>query len=356
MTTGTYGPGPFRTGSSRGRSLEAITNSLLSQLGTAYDTGTGSKVWAKAHATARAIWEAGETIQRFRNQFDPLRTTTFLERWERIFRISPPVGASKNARRRALADRWAMFGRRCGLGGLHAFLQEMLPNTFVGLVHTDSSRAINHAPVNVIPGSGGHPAGGVAIFGDGQWGSTCHFVAIECEQPFRMTDAEYHAEVGRVQDGRLRRFMPAWTTFGAFKDGAFEGAFMLDDPGNLDNARLSDVGGPLAFGTGFTQRIFPVYFSHVVADPVPTYASYFYFILGAPTAITLDVTSFGDVTMHLLAGPTSQGAVLASGATIQYTGGAPLPAGEYVVQIQSALSPDTLGVVPTSFVLDFTSP
>lgn len=351
----------------RGRPIEVIADGLSSQMGTAFDTSPTTVVGQKVHASARCLASAWEQNRKLANQADPLRVTDFLSRWEAIFGIRPPYGATDSQRRNALAARWGMIGKRCDVTSVHDLLHTMLPNTFVGVVHTASPYAAAVVPVTVIGGTGGAPPGTNTIAGadpsaisePGYWSGSCHHLAIQVAQPAWMSDADFYTEVGAVYNGTLRRFLPAWVTFSWFRDGHAVPGFYLDDPHNLDNERVLDVlwGATPIGGAAFTQSILPVYFS-ATASP-PTYCNYYGFNVPTPENVTITVTRGTAPSARFLVGPgTDPTAVLPS---LTYTGlvtatfSGVLAAGNYVIEA-SANATSTIGTSPGTLTVQITSP
>ena len=241
---GGFGPFPRRFGASSGRALEAILNSILSSLGTAYDTSPGTAVWVKAMALARAIWAAHEQNRKLGNQFDPQRVTDMLPRWEAIFGINPAPGATVVDRRAELTRRWKRIGRMPVLGNVIKTLQEIAPNTFASLVFTSSSAS--GVQTNTYVAVDISPQGGINVVGTGMWGSSVHHVAIKTTCPSWMKvnglpGPAFYTEVGGIF-GVLKNMLPSWVTFGWFlddphSDGTGVG-FFLDRANNLDNERF----------------------------------------------------------------------------------------------------------------------
>ena len=365
MGYGGLQPFPRRFGRTAGQSVEVVTNSILSQLGTAYDSSTTSKVWVKATATARALCDVAETSQRLRNQFDPNRLTVFLPRWEAIFGITPPPGSTHGSRRLAVAARWTVLGQVANGGGLVAVLQRLLRNTFVAVVHTAASAATSIVPASVVAGAGGAPAGTVTVSGKspggaittGYWSSTTHHLAFQVTQPAWMLDADYYREVGQTSNGLLRGFLPAWVTFSSFRDGPFGPGFYLDDPHNLDNERLLDVvwNAATVGGAAVTSRLLPVYFSR--SATAPTYCIYHGFnnaIGPRSITITLAKGTAAGVAGVLRSGQDSTGPLVANLVSGANTFPA-LAAGNYTIEVSGG-AVSTLGTEPGTVTLTVATP
>jgi len=67
--------------------------------------------------------------------------------------------------------------------------------------------------------------------------SACE-LTILCFPPSWMSDAEYYDTVARLRV-ILDDVLPAWASFHVARDGTVPGSFILDEPRNLDNQRLS---------------------------------------------------------------------------------------------------------------------
>jgi hypothetical protein len=209
---------------------ETILASLLDAHGTAYDADTGSTIYCELEAYAMAIASAWDTGRRLACQFDPLRMSDFLPRWEKIFGLRPRVEDSAVDRRRMVARKFVQIGQMPNASAITDLLNDILPSTFVGLVYTASGDAEVHVPLGAtIPG------GITAAAGD--WASSVAFLAIETDQPATMTDAEYRSEVGTTY-AWLEDALPAWVEYGEFLDGAGGIGFFLDEERNLDGQRF----------------------------------------------------------------------------------------------------------------------
>lgn len=90
--------------------VQVILDALNEQLGSAYDVSKDSPVYIRNLAIARMLASVWDSNERLGNQFDPLRMTDFLPRWERIFGIVPSPTATEPERRRVIAARFARIG------------------------------------------------------------------------------------------------------------------------------------------------------------------------------------------------------------------------------------------------------
>ena len=363
---GGFDPFPRRPGSRGGRNIETLTQSMIAQRGTAYSSDPNSIVWLESTCLARAIATGWETNQKLANQFDPYRASDFLPRWEKIYGITPPAGATESDRRTAVAARWVLIGQRSNLGGLQALLQTLLPNTFVSVHYLPNKWAVNQTPVDVFPTGvpntptppGTHPSAGT-----GNWTSTVHHIAIELQQPSWMSDEAYHREARSIYSGVLDSFVPAWVTFSAFKrDSNGRIAFMVDAAGNLDNEAIGIVsyGAVVVNGGGWTQKIFPYLFAAGSTGASSTgrvYANFYGFKLtGGPThlTITLAVGTAGDTWGVLRTGTDPYtGTLVASFHNSQVVTAA--ADGDYTLEV-SANANSTLGVSPGTITTTIASP
>lgn len=363
---GGFDPFPRRPGGRRGRNVETLTKSLLAQRGTAYSTDPSSFVWLESTCTARAIATGWETNQKLANQFDPYRASDFLPRWERIYGITPPAGATESDRRTAVAARWIMIGKRSDPGGLQALLQTLLPNTFVQVHYLSNHWAVNKTPGAVFYPDAGtplgtHPSTGAA----GDWSSTGHHIAIELQQPSWMSDEAYHREARSVYSGVLDSFVPAWVTFSSFKraaDGTI--SFFLDSSGNLDNNALGIIsyGYVVVNGGAVTQKVFPYLFTTGATGASSNgrvYANFYGFALtaGVHYTFTLAVGTAADTWGRIIAlgadlDPYTGGSSASFHNTAGFTSGA---GGNYALEV-SANADSTLGTSPGTISITVASP
>lgn len=233
MPGGLY-PSPERFGANRGRTLEVVLHALLAARGAALETSSTSTVaYAECLALARAINEAWETNQRLANQWDPLRCTDFLPRWEAIYGLRPSAGDSLQARRTALAARVAQFAQPMTSGAMQSALRSVVPTMSPTVLNGTSSTARSHVYTSVtVPG-------GVSIAADGMWGSSLHTITIKLTPPGTMSWNETMTNIGKVRVW-FDASMPAWSKLQIVvpnSTGAF--AFKCDDAHNLDFEMLT---------------------------------------------------------------------------------------------------------------------
>ena len=234
MGTGGFFPGPWRTGPSKGATLEGLCNSLLAARGTTFDqVDRNTAVFVEVMAQARVLWDAWETLRRATLQWDPDRMTDFLPRWEAIFRISVPPGASKRARRAMVKRRFQQIGIKANVGGLNAILSQIFPDIFVTIVNDTTATAVSHTYFNVtVPG-------GVTIVGDGRWNSSIHVISVQVQQPGWMSDAAFYAQAAQLLQW-VDPVLPSWCDIHWFRFSSADAiGFLLDDPHNLDNEGMN---------------------------------------------------------------------------------------------------------------------
>lgn len=240
MGYGGYHPYPRRFGGGKPR-LQVIHESLNAQRGTALDTSnTDSVVWIEDMALARAINGAWATNERLSHQWDPLRVTDMLPRWEGIMRLVVSPGDTDAARRVALNKQWARFGQLINIGQMSGQLQALLGDVFVAIEFISLANAVIHVP------DGTYPFG--TSNDDAPWYSTVMHMLIRTQVPDGYTEQEYLNIVGPVFP-LLDGIMPAFVTWTVYRPGPVStpvtggpsaGGFYLDDPHNL-NWEVFDV-------------------------------------------------------------------------------------------------------------------
>lgn len=228
---GGLSPGFERGGGGR-PPLQSIVDSISAQLGTAYNTDdhTGI-VYIRVQALARCIWAAWEQNQRLANQWDPLRMTDFLSRWEKIFAVPPSPGDTLTARRARVGVAMARVGEANGRA-VYDVCKAFLGTCFVSIVTTPSTTANVWTPTGWPMGT--HPSGAT----DPTWYSSVAHIDVMATQPATMPDDEYYRTVASVKPA-LDIILPSWVTFDVLRDGAGGLGFFLDDPHNLDNERFA---------------------------------------------------------------------------------------------------------------------
>ncbi len=234
MGFGGLHPYPRRFGGGKSR-LEVIHTSLNAQRGTALDTSNvDSIVWIEDLALARAIEAAWSLNVRLGNQWDPLRVTDMLSRWEKAMRLVVLPGASKIERRAALAKQWQRFGALVNIGQMSAQLTDLLGDVFVSLDFIGYDVAVIHVP------DGTYPWGTESV--GAPWYSTTMHMLVRTQVPTGYSEQDYLGIAGKVFP-LLDGIMPAWMTWSVYRpgpisyavtDGPTAGGFYLDTPHNLN--------------------------------------------------------------------------------------------------------------------------
>lgn len=227
---GAFDPSPRRFGGQAGRPVEIILDALLEGQGTALTDEVGSAQWAERLAEARCLAYLWDLNRRMANQWDPLRMSDFLPRWEKIYRIRPlSTDTLVDRRAKVLAKRQA-YGQKPSQQVVRDLMAVVLGPVFVGLVVTPSTSAVGHVP------GGATVPGGVTLT-DGDRSSSIAHLDIEVTQPDGMTDSVFYETVGQIR-GYLDDLMPSWVTFDWFRDGTHGIGFFLDENNDLDNQRF----------------------------------------------------------------------------------------------------------------------
>ena len=207
--------------------LQSIHETLNRARGTGYDTTSASPVWAENMAAARAVESIYCANDRLGNVTDPMRTC-FLARWEKMFGITPPYGATDYSRRLALAECWSRMGDNPVQQLIIDKLKAALGNVFVAYYTIPLTLAV----ISVIPWTG----------------TSCH-VLIKVQVPSGYTPAQFYAALALINP-IMEWALPAHSTFDWYLDCSVVGGggfwpdtsmgFLLDDfpspsvYGNLD--------------------------------------------------------------------------------------------------------------------------
>lgn len=241
MGFGGYHPHPKRFGGNKYEGkplLQIVHESLNAQRGAAFDTDSETSIAAvETMAWARAIvFDGWELNARLGHQWDARRTTDMLPRWERIFKIRPPQGATGKARRDELVLRWGRFGGVSNHARLTTALSEALGDYFYAVEYID----LDHAAVYVPDGT--YPWGSVVA--GYPWGSTVARILVRLQRPTGATDSEFYGAAGKVVT-TLDPIVSAFVTFDWYRaptggapiteGGLTAAGFYLDQPANLDN-------------------------------------------------------------------------------------------------------------------------
>jgi hypothetical protein len=217
-------PFPRRYGGSP-TTLQRVVESVAGARGSAYATAANTPVGVENMAIARAItFDGYGANQRLANQFLPTKVTAqtgMLQRWERIFGLSPAPTDTEPVRRARLAAKWLTIGTNGGAQPIRDALTMALGPVFVGLVNTSLAQALAYWP-------GGTPSTSMP------WSSTVAHVLVQVQQPATYSSRQFFdavAGIGPIMDTLL----PAWATWDWFeKDSAGNIGFLLDDAMNLD--------------------------------------------------------------------------------------------------------------------------
>lgn len=227
---GGFNPSPLKTGAERGHLQEALVNGLVEADGTALDGDSGSYNYAEHLAESRCLAYLWDLNTRLGNQWDPLRVTDFLSRWETILGILPPAGATDVSRRAAISAKEAAGGQPGTAQVAGDLLRQVLGPIFLALVNTSSSQALGFVAGGVsVPGGVTLPDGGTVT-----WSSTIANVMVQVQEPTGTQDAALYSAVAQIPSF-LDGLLPAWVTFDWFRNGASGTGFVLDDAFNLDN-------------------------------------------------------------------------------------------------------------------------
>lgn len=230
---GGYAPQPERYGGRKPR-LEAILDSLNEGRGTALDCSRGTIAWAENMAIARAltnVWDANECLS---NQFNMLRVTSLLERWEKILGLVPDPATTVTERRTACAGRMALFG----FAPLYQRLIDAI-NAIIAPVTATIEFTTPSTTGAVIYWPGGTPNT------DYPWTSSVLYLCILLTKPSWMSEADFYVKAGEIGP-LVRDWLPAWVTFDWVRDGSTLNEFILyatdsdpSEPANIDNQRMS---------------------------------------------------------------------------------------------------------------------
>ena len=228
-----------------GNRLRSFYDALGRARGDAYDTTQTSNVSAETVATARLVASIWSTNQRMANQWDPLRMTTSLPRWEKILNIVPLPTDSDTTRRARIQAISARTGQAPFTTYLSAQLAALLGPVFVAVEYISVGLAVIHVP------DGTYPFG--TVVPGTPWSSTTAHILIRTQVPAGYKESDFQAAIGLVAPF-MDAVAPAWVTFDWYRPGPVYTAilggpsasgFYLDDPHNLDNEVFNE-GAPVA--------------------------------------------------------------------------------------------------------------
>lgn len=228
-------PGFERYGGTRGHGpiVKRMVTSFAAQLGTAYDVTSTSNVYGMALAYARAIAEMWSNNNRMANQWDPLRMSDFIGRWEAILGLYPLASDTPTDRRARIATALQRIGSTPTLQQVSDTVQTLVGSTvFVGLIHTSSSTG----PSYYTGSSFTNPYGSSIV----DWWSNVLHIAVRVQQPAGMSNADFKNAVGKMAP-YLDSVLPGWCTWStcqfltiSLPSGTPVAGFYLDDPVNLN--------------------------------------------------------------------------------------------------------------------------
>lgn len=239
MGYGKYHPYPRRFGGNKhaGQPLtEVLHESLNAQRSVVFETE--NTVASLEHlAWARALaYDGWEVNHRLSLQWDPMRTTDMLQRWEQIFAIRPAPNATEKSRRVELARRWARFGRTANHATLESELRDRLGDFFYGIEYLDPSLAVVHSPDASYPW--GTQVDGVP------WYSTVGLILVRLQKPANTSESDFYRVAGQCVTA-LDPLVNSFVSFVWYRapestpinvaGGPSAGGFYLDDEHNLDN-------------------------------------------------------------------------------------------------------------------------
>lgn len=210
-TFGAFGAWPLKFGSRPNR-VKVLYDALNQARGTAYDTSDDSNVTAETYAEAVMLDVAWSINKRLAYQWDPVRMTDLVPRWEAIFDLHPSVTDSDPARRGALQ---AKFLALTGRPSLEDVVSAMLGDSFVDIEYTPLAQAYQRWPDNGF---------------QNDWISHTAHILIRVQYGPTQTDAEFLRLMAKMNE-ELRNLLPAFITFdwGMYAENGLDG-FWLDDP------------------------------------------------------------------------------------------------------------------------------
>lgn len=244
---GAFNSFPRKFGAEQGHVEELLLLALLEADGTAMADDVGSFVWAEHLAEAHALAALHHLNQRMANQWDPVRMTEFVPRWERILNLFPLPTDTMVDRRKRIGAKQALFGQPPTQQVVQDLMSALLGPVFVQLVTSSSAEAVGWVGITPANAAYGYAGGGVTVPGgvtlpDGSalgitWYSTIAHIVVLTTQPATYSDQSYRSTVALIAQF-LDDLLPCWATWDWVLDGSMPGEFILDDPHNLDNERL----------------------------------------------------------------------------------------------------------------------
>lgn len=212
----------------------AVLNALLDGKGPAYDRGSSSKSYAECESYAMAIAACRDAWSQVESACDPLRVTDpYLQRWERIMRITGAANRSTSARRAELAFRFSLFGFAARSGNVSTVVAHACSAAVPSVARYAQSTTTYHTLVStVIPG-------GIDTSTDTvrKWSSGVSHITIVLTPPAWMSVGERDKLAGHLSR-YLDDFLPAWCTWSWADDGPSGIGFFLDEA-NVGVARFA---------------------------------------------------------------------------------------------------------------------
>lgn len=219
MSTGGYQSGPFRTAANTDNLVQVMLEAITQARGTAYASDRGSVVWIENLAIAKTLADAWETARRFSLQFDPVKMSVFVERWEKILSIIPAPNETMNERRRTIAEKFKLFINPALSQAVQDMLAKLIPDIFLNIIYSDTTNATSYVPGGVtIPG-------GVTLT-SGAWRTSIHNLAVRVFQPSSMTDLDFYDQANKFRRA-FDSYIPAYVTYSWGRFAEAEGTISL---------------------------------------------------------------------------------------------------------------------------------
>lgn len=238
--SGGFNPSPNVLGGSAALDLEAIQEGFADSQGSALARERGTVAWVENHAQARVLWDLYRLPQRLANQWDPLRMTDFLPRWEKILGIKPLKNETLLERREHVGSKMSLVSAGTIQQVLTDYLEETIGDIFVGVEYGDPVTAVTY-----VPGGASIPGGPTLLDGDllpntlSPWSSSLAYISILINKPASMTNDEFYERAARIYDD-VDNLIGAWMRFDWVNDGPNGAGFYLDEDANLDNQRFDE--------------------------------------------------------------------------------------------------------------------
>ncbi len=209
---------PIRFGGGETR-IKTIYDSLNESLGTGYDTSYASNVTAETMAEARAIAAVWSASRRMSLQWDPMRMSDFVGRWEKIFGVIPAPSDSMSARQAVLALKFRALAGPIA-GNVEDAASTLLGDAYVGVEFTTPAQANQSWPSSTPPSAT-------------NFYSFVAHILVRVQQPSTMTFSQFITLMGKLTS-MLDDLLPAWVSsdWGMFGANGLNGFYL--DENNLD--------------------------------------------------------------------------------------------------------------------------